>query len=404
MRGILNQKNYQGDRVLWMVTGLLLMASVLAVYSAVAGVAYKEAGGNTFFYLIKHLVMIGVGFVAMFTIHKVNFRYFSKLSVYLLWISVGLLVLTLLFGTNVNSASRWLKIPLIGISFQTSDFAKVAIVLYVARMLNQNRTILHNFRDGVWPVLWPVLLVCALIFPSNFSTAALVFSICFLMMFIGGVPMRHLSRIVGVFFLGLVFAFLFAKIKPDALPRLNTWIKRIENFANPESEGNYQVRFAEIAINEGGLLPKGPGTSASRYVMPNPYNDMIYAFIIEEYGSLFGGAGLLLLYLIFGFRAVRNGVRCPKPFGSLVSVGLGLLVMFQALIHMAVAVRLFPTTGQMLPLVSMGGTGTIINMMVVGILISVSRILTHPEAFSQDIQPGTEETPDEHQEFQHAPA
>jgi len=382
MKGILQRENYQGDRVLWMVTGLLLMASVIAVYSAIATLAYK-ADGNSGKFLFKHLLMIGLGFVAMFYIHRVNFRYFSKLSTYLFYISIGLLGLTLLLGVNLNSASRWLKIPFLDVTFQTSDFAKMALVLYVARLLNQNRTILHNFKEGVWPILWPILLICALILPANFSTSALLFGVCFLMMFIGGVPVKHLLRIVAVMIAGVVLLLTVGKSFPEVLPRAGTWVKRLENFINPSAEGNYQVQFAEVAIHEGGLLPKGPGTSVSRNVMPHPYNDMIFAFIIEEYGSLLGGIGLLMLYLIMGFRAVRNGVRCPKRFGGLVSIGLGILLLVQALTNMAVSVNLFPTTGQPLPLVSMGGTTTVFNLMIVGILISVSRILTNPEAFDQ---------------------
>lgn len=383
MKGILQRENYQGDRVLWMVTALLLMASAIAVYSAIATLAYK-ADGNSGKFLFKHLLMIGLGFVAMFYVHKINFRYFSKLSMYLFYSSIGLLGLTLLFGVNINNASRWLKIPFLDVTFQTSDFAKVALVLYVARLLNQNRTILHNFKEGVWPILWPVMLICALILPANFSTAALLFGVCFLMMFIGGVPVKHLTRIVVVMLLAVVSILSIGKFFPEVLPRAGTWVARLENFINPDAAGNYQVQFAEVAIHEGGLLPKGPGTSVSRNVMPHPYSDMIFAFIIEEYGSILGGIGLLLLYLILGFRAVRNGVRCPKHFGGLVSIGLGFLLLIQALTNMAVSVNLFPTTGQPLPLVSMGGTTTVFNLIIVGILISISRILTNPEAFQQD--------------------
>ncbi len=372
-------KRAQGDKVIWMVTFLLSVLSVLAVYSAISTLAYK-AEGNSLKFLLKHAVMLGVGFAVIFVVHKVRFKYFSKASAILFWVAAALLVLTLVMGPDINQARRWLRIPFIGLTFQSSDLAKIVLMVFLARQLNQYRTQLHDFKAGVWPVLWPVLLICGLIFPADFSTAAMLFGVAFLVMFIGGVPVRHLLKIAGAGVVVILMIFMLGKAAPNVFPRLDTWTTRLTSFTSTSGEGEYQTNYAQVAIYNGGLLPSGPGTGVSRNYLPHPYSDMIYAFIIEEYGALLGGLGVLLLYLILLYRGIRISLRCPKHFGGLLALGLSFLLAGQAFINMAVAVRLFPTTGQPLPLLSMGGTSVIFTCLAIAMILSVSRSVFNPES------------------------
>ncbi|MEN9346794.1 MAG: hypothetical protein RLZZ77_305 [Bacteroidota bacterium] len=388
-------KRLQGDKVIWMVTFFLSIISILAVYSAISTLAYK-ADGNSFAFLLKHTIMIILGFVLMYVVHKINYKYFSKFSKLLIWVAAALLLVTLLFGSNINSADRWIRIPILGLTFQTSDFAKVVLMVYVARLLNQKRELLHDFKLGVVPILIPIGVVCGLILPANFSTAAMIALVCFIMMYIAGVPFRHLGKLMlaGVGLVGLII--VVGEFAPKGtLPRYETWKNRIFNKMDAESDGNYQADLAKYAIYEGGLVPKGPGTGSSRNFLPHPYSDMIYAFIIEEYGSIFGGIGLVLLYLILLFRTIRFSIRCPRNFGTLAALGLSLLMVIQALINMGVAVSLFPTTGQPLPLVSMGGTSTLFTCLSIGIILSISRSHFNPEEFDEETVTADDDTVDE---------
>ncbi|MBI1266943.1 MAG: cell division protein FtsW [Cryomorphaceae bacterium] len=381
MQAIFNK--IQGDKVIWMVTFLLSILSLLAVYSAISTLAFK-AGGNSLGFLFKHLSMFGIGFLVMFVVHKINFKYFSRASQILIYAAAALLVLTLVFGSNINDAKRWITIPVIGLSFQTSDLAKIVLITFLARQLNHYRTKLHEFNTGILPILAAPVVICGLILPANFSTAAMLFAVCFLMMFIGGVSIRHLFQIAGLGVAGLVAVFLVGKAVPDSFPRLDTWIHRIENFTEPNAEGNYQSDLAQVAIYRGGVIPSGPGSGSSRNYLPHPYSDMIYAFIIEEYGAIFGGLGVLFLYLILLYRSIRTATRCPKHFGGLLALGLSFLLVMQAIINMAVAVKLFPTTGQPLPLVSMGGTSIVFTCLAIGMILSVSRSVYNTEEWEQE--------------------
>jgi cell division protein FtsW len=377
-------KKIQGDKVIWMITFLLSILSILAVYSAISTLAYK-AEGNSLRFLFKHMFMIVVGFGVMFVVHKVRFKYFSRLAPFMLGVAAVVLLLTLLFGPDINQAKRWLRIPGLGLTVQTSDFAKIVLVTFVARQLNQNRTKLHDFWKGVWPILLPVLMICGLILIADFSTAAMLFAVCFLMFYLGGVPVKHLLRITGVGIAGLAIIFMVGKTAPDLIPRLDTWISRIESFTQPDDDsGNYQTNFAQVAIYKGGFIPSGPGSSTARNYLPHPYSDMIYAFVIEEYGSIFGGLGLLLLYLILLYRSIRIALKSPKHFGGLLALGLSFMLVTQAIINMAVAVRLFPTTGQPLPLVSMGGTSMVFTCLAIGMILSVSRSVFNAEEWKSD--------------------
>lgn len=377
-------RKLQGDRVIWMVVFFLAIVSLISVYSSISTLAYK-AHGNSFKFLIKHLAMLGIGIGVMYVVHKARFKYFSPLSQAMLWVAVVMLLLTLLVGSEINGAKRWLEIPFINMTFQSSDFAKIVLIVYTARMLNVKRTVLHNFKEGVLPILWPIALVCGLILPADFSTAVLLGGVCFLLLFIGGVPYQHLLKVLGLIiaFGGLLI--LLGQAFPELLPRFETWGNRIAEFVNPDDNqsGNFQSDVAQFAIWDGGLLPTG--SSSSRNFLPHPYSDMIYAFIIQAWGSIIGGIGLMLLYVIFLFRSLKIAIKCPKHFGGLMVIGLSFLLTAQALFNMAVAVHLFPVTGQPLPLVSMGGTSTIFTCLSIGIILSVSRSVYNKEEYEAEL-------------------
>ncbi|MBP7409627.1 MAG: FtsW/RodA/SpoVE family cell cycle protein [Flavobacteriales bacterium] len=376
----------KGDRVIWMTVFFLALISLLAVYSSISSLAFKREGGSTLHFLFKHGLMLASGGLIIHYASKLRYGMYSRLAQLAIWATAGLLLLTLILGSNINDASRWITIPIINQSFQTSDLAKVVLVVYLARVLGKHQGEEWTLREVIVKLMLPVGVICGLILPANFSTAAMLFALCLIIMFIGQVPMKWLFSIVGIAvgsFLLLVAVNEAAEL--DVLPRVETWVKRIDSFGAADSEANYQVEHAKIAIATGGLIPNGPGSGASRNWLPHPYSDMIFAFIVEEYGSILGGLGLLLLYTILLHRAVRIASRCDKPFGSLVAVGLGLLLVVQAMINMAVAVNLLPVTGQPLPLVSMGGTSVWFTCLAIGIIISVSRSLdaekpTEPDA------------------------
>lgn len=376
----------KGDRVIWMAALFLGLISLLAVYSSISSLAFKREGGSTLHFLVKHGIMLLSGGAIMYYASTLRYSIYSKLSQLAVPVTAGLLFLTLLLGSNINGASRWFTIPIINQSFQTSDLAKVVLIVYLARVLGKHHDQEWTFRDVLLKLMVPVGLICVLILPANFSTAALLFLVCLIIMFIGQVPLKHMVMIVGAAVLLFSLLLVVAKSKPGLLPRLDTWITRIESFGTQDSDANYQVEHAKIAIATGGLLPNGPGSGASRNWLPHPYSDMIYAFIVEEYGSIIGGLGLLMLYLILLFRAVRIASRCEKLFGSLVAVGLSLMLVLQAMINMAVAVNLVPVTGQPLPLVSMGGTSVWFTCLAIGIVLSVSRSLDEQPSTPTDVK------------------
>lgn len=375
----------KGDRVIWMTVLFLGLISLLAVYSSISSLAFKREGGSTMHFLMKHGIMLVTGGVIMYYVSKQQFTIYSRLSQLLIGVMAVLLLLTLLLGSNINDASRWITIPIINQSFQTSDPAKVVLIVYLARVLGKNQGEEWTLRDVLIKLMVPVGAICGLILPANFSTAAVLFAVCMIIMFIGQVPLKHMAVIVGAAVGMFALLLVLAKTTPGLLPRLDTWVGRIESFGVEDHDANYQVEHAKIAIASGGFLPNGPGSGTSRNFLPHPYSDMIYAFIIEEYGSILGGLGLLLLYLILLFRAVRIASTCAKPFGALAAIGLGLMLVMQAMINMAVAVNLVPVTGQPLPLVSMGGTSVWFTCLAIGIMLSVSR-----GAEEQPIPPSTD--------------
>jgi len=367
---------FKGDRAIWLIALLLGVSSLLLVYSSIVTLAYRHHEGNTFYYLFRHGLFIGLGFVIMFVTHKMKYTYFSRISQLLLYLSIPLLLLTLLIGSNLNNASRWLVIPVINQSFQTSDLAKVGLIMYLARMLYLKRDVLNNFRESFVPMIIPVALVCGLILPANFSTAAVLFFTSMVIMFVGGVPFRHFASLIPAGIVAIALVSLVHQIKPEMVPRYDTWEKRIVRFWDGETKqdanGNYQIEQAKIAIAKGGVVGRGPGNSNQRNFLPHPYSDFIYAIVIEEYG-LFGGFFILLLYMALFFRTVKISQKTDNAFAQLLAVGLCFLLVFQGFINMAVAVNLVPVTGQPLPLVSMGGTSTWFTCLSIGIILSVSR-------------------------------
>lgn len=370
--GFIN-KYIKGDRVVWLVVLLLAILSVLAVYSSIVTLAYKYQGGDTLYYLFKHGVILVVGFILMIIAHNLNYKYYSRISQIAIVLSIPLLALTLMTGANINDASRWLVIPVINQTFQTSDLAKLALIMYLARILYKKQTDLNDFKLVFMYLMLPVLLVCGFIFPANFSTAAMLFTTSMIIMFIGRVPLKYILSLIGMIFGALLLALTIASAKPDLLPRLATWEKRIETFTQGgDKDANYQADQAKIAIATGGVVGKGPGGSTQRNFLPHPYSDFIYAIIIEEYGLL-GGIIVIVLYLILFYRGVKIAQRAEKSFGTFLAVGLSFSLVFQAMINMAVAVNLFPVTGQPLPLVSMGGTSIWFTCLAIGVILSVSR-------------------------------
>lgn len=362
----------KGDRVIWVVVLLLTIISVLVVYSSSNSLAQKNKGGNTEYFLIKHGLICLMGFVIMYLVHKFNYKIFSRLSQIGLVISVPLLLFTLIKGIGAGEANRWLEIPGIGLTFQTSDFAKLALIVYVARILTVKQNELDDFKTILKYIILPVSIICALIFPANFSTAALIFFTCLLIMFVGRVPLKFIGIIVGSCMLVGVIGGTVIYVKPDIMRRGATWKARIENFMNGDSQSNYQSEQAKIAVARGYGFGVGPGNSTQRNFLPQAASDFIFAIIIEEYGTIMG-LTLLFLYLILFFRAIRILRKAEKTFGGLLAVGLSFSLVFQAMINMAVAVNLFPVTGQPLPLVSMGGTSIWFTSIAIGIILSVSR-------------------------------
>lgn len=365
-------KYIKGDRVVWLVVLLLAILSILAVYSSIVTLAYKYKDGDTFYYLFKHAIILFVGFGLMMLAHNVKYKYYSRISQMALYLSIPLLGLTLVTGANINDASRWLVIPVINQTFQTSDLAKLALIMYLARLLSKRQDSIKDFKAAFIPIMIPVLLVCGLILPANFSTAAMLFTTSLIIMFIGRINLKYIFSLIGIGISALLILLLIGKSNPELLPRMGTWAKRIETFTGDgNKDANYQADQAKIAIATGGVLGKGPGGSTQRNFLPHPYSDFIYAIILEEYG-LVGGMVVILLYLILFYRGIKIASSAEKTFGSLLAIGLSFSLVFQAFINMAVAVNLFPVTGQPLPLVSMGGTSIWFTCLAIGIILSVS--------------------------------
>ena len=378
--GALFDKYLKGDRVIWMIVIFLYLSSLLLIYSSSSSLAFRYHGGNTTYFLIKQLVFLLVAFIVMWTVHLIKYSIWYRLANILLALSVPLLGITLLFGRNLNAASRWLEIPGLGISFQSSDLAKVILIMYVAKYLSQMQDNNNDFKQFLIQLIAPVALVCALILPANFSTAALLGLTCWLMMFVGRVNLKYLFGITGIGIV-LVGAFIAISLQFKTLSRAQTWVNRIENFiSDDKTEGNYQLEQSKIAIATGGIIGKGPGRSTQRNFLPHPYSDFIYAIIIEEYGVV-GGVFTLILYLMLLYRAALLVKKSNRLFPAFLAFGLALMLTLQALINMAVAVGAIPVTGQPLPLVSLGGSSLIVSSGALGIILGISRSQDKKELF-----------------------
>ena len=378
----------KGDRVIWSFVALLALFSFMPVFSASSNLAYLGHGtGNTLGYLVKHLAHICIGFLIIYWVHKVPFHYFraiSKVGLPVVWI---LLAYTLIKGTVIAgaNASRWIQLPFIGITFQTSTLASIVLLIFVARYLSKKREEPITFKSSLWELWLPVFITLMFILPANFSTTALIFAMVIMLVFIGKYPIKYIGFIIGSGILFLAFFILIAKAFPDSrfFSRVTTWENRIENFTSDKpDEDNYQIEKAKIAIASGNIYGLGPGKSVQKNFLPQSSSDFIYAIIVEEYG-LIGGLGVLGLYLLLLFRFVIATHKAPTLFGKLVVVGLGFPMIFQAMINMAVAVELLPVTGQTLPLISSGGSSIWMTCFALGIIINVTK---KEEEIAQEIK------------------
>lgn len=386
----LRQKT-SGDKVIWGLVLLLVLASLLAVYSATGSLAYKMYKGNTEVYLFKQFAFIIIGFCVIYFAHRVNYTIYSKIAKILFLLSIPLLLYTLFFGVTLNEGSRWIKLPIINLTMQTSDLAKLALFMFLARLLSRKQNKIKDFKKGFLPVIIPVAVTCMLIAPANLSTALLLGASCMLLLFIGRVSAKHLALTISIALIPLVFLIMAAVISHKSgggeevvqkekssriTARVSTWVSRVEHFIYGDKEADndnlYQVNQAKIAIAKGGFLGAGPGNSEQRNFLPQAYNDFIYAIIIEEYGLL-GGAFIIFIYLVFLFRSIRLFKRCPYAFGAFLALGLSFTLVIQAMANMAVNVNLFPVTGVTLPLVSMGGSSFLFTCLSIGIILSVAR-------------------------------
>ncbi len=374
-------KKLKGDRTIWLVVIFLYMVSILAVYSSTGTLAYRFRAGNTEYYLVKHMIITAFGLALMYVAHNIRYTYYSRISQLALFIAVPLLIFTLIRGTTIHEAQRWITLPIINLSFQSSDFAKLALIMYLARVLTRKQEMIKDLHQSFLPMVLPVLLICALILPANFSTAAMLFITCMVLLFIGRARVRHIMALTGTGMAGVAIFIAILLAMPDS-GRVHTWQNRVTTFISTEDRDTYQADQAKIAIATGGLAGKLPGNSTQRNFLPQAYSDFIYAIIIEEYG-LAGGFVVLLLYLILLYRGIRIAHKSPGTFGALLAAGLSFSLVFQALINMAVAVNLLPVTGQPLPLVSMGGTSLWFTSLAIGIILSVSRAVEQEETTNQ---------------------
>ena len=365
----------RGDRMIWAITALLAIFSFLPVYSAASSLAYSIGAGHTFSYFIKHFFHLFLGFLIIYAVHKVPYRYFNGLSVLMFPVIVVLLILTISQGSTIGgaNASRWIQIPVISISFQPSTLAALLLMVFSARFLSKLNPQEFSFKNSIVKFWLPVFLILILILPANFSTTALIFSMVLMLAFIAGYPLRYLGLIFGSGIITLALFIALAKIFPNSMPnRIDTWNNRISNFwGGEETRQDYQIEKAKIAIASGKIYGVGPGKSIQKNFLPESSSDFIFAIIIEEYG-LFGGLFLLLLYLLLLFRIVIVAQKSESEFGKLLSIGVGIPIVFQAFINMGVAVELFPVTGQTLPLISSGGTSIWVTCLAIGIILSVS--------------------------------
>ena len=370
------RKTFKGDRIIWSLVALFMFYSLLAVYSSSAGIAFMKYGGNTTYFLRSQFFTLVLSLVIIVVGHYLPYRIYFSVAGVILIAAAGLLILTFAFGARVNEATRALVIPGTSLRIQTSDIAKVALVLYLARTLAKYQNKLDNFLLVSKFIFFPVVIICGLILPENLSTAVMVFVISMIIMYIGRVPFRYLLAYVGIAVIGVVlFAFVLTMVAKNN--RVQVWKNRIENFVSgaEDEDGDYQANQAKIAISTGGLFGKAPGQSTQRNMLPQSNSDFIFAIIIEEYGLLFGAIPLVLAYMILLFRGIAIAKKCETAFPAFLVMGLIIMIVVQAMINMLVAVGLIPVTGQTLPMVSWGRTSMFVMSFSIGALLSVSRVV-----------------------------
>lgn len=386
----------RGDKVIWALVIVLSLVSLLVVYSATNSLAYKMYKGNNAIYLFKQIIFISLGILVVYFAHRVNYVIYSRVAKILFFISIVLLIYTLLFGVRLNEGSRWIKLPIINLTIQTSDIAKLALFMYLSRLLSKKQDVIKDFKKGFIPLMMPIVIICGLIAPANLSTALLTGATSMLLLFIGRVSFKHIALVgaavlIPVFILiGIASAYYDkqeGKMKelPSLLAtgRVPTWIKRVQDFMYAKAdEAPYQVQQAKIAIAKGKWLGLGPGNSEQRNFLPHPYSDYIYAIIIEEYG-LMGGTFIIFIYMVFLFRSIVIFRKCPFAFGAFLALALSFTLVIQAMTNMAVNVGLFPVTGVTLPLVSMGGSSFLFTCLAIGIILSVARNVEDSEGDSK---------------------
>ncbi|MCB0553340.1 MAG: FtsW/RodA/SpoVE family cell cycle protein [Phaeodactylibacter sp.] len=362
----------RGDRTIWAIIAVLAIFSVLVVYSSTGTLAYRKMGGNTEAILIKHFVIVAGGLFLTYVAHLTHYMKFSRWAPVLLIVSVPLLLYTIAFGADINDARRWIEVPFVGVTIQTSDFAKLALIIYVAREISSKQDYIKDFNSAFLPIIVPVLIICALIAPADLSTAILLFFTCVAMMFVGRVALQYIALLLLLGIVVFAMLILLGEFFPDVV-RSETWVSRVREFIE-EPDGGYQVQQAKIAMANGGWLGLGPGNSIQRNYLPSPYSDFIYAIVVEEYGTL-GGGLLVFLYALLFFRATRLVTKSPKAFGAILVIGLSISLVVQAFINIAVSVHLVPVTGVTLPMISMGGTSILFTCISFGMILSVSKYI-----------------------------
>ena len=385
----------RGDRVIWAIVIILTLISLLVVYSSTGSLAYKYSK-STESYLFKQFAFIILGVLIIYFAHRVNYTIYSRVALILFLVSIPLLIYTYFFGATLNEGSRWIKLPVINLTFQTSDLAKLALFMYMSRQLSKKQQVIKDFKKGFLPIIIPVVIICALIAPANLSTAMLVGGTSIMLMFIGRVSTKHILATIAIAVIPVLILFFVAikyydkeEHKSKDLPalfssgRVPTWISRIQTFVysgkGDANEKSYQINQAKIAIASGGWVGRGPGNSNARNFLPHSYSDFIYAIILEEYGLL-GGAFIVFIYLLFLYRCIRLYRKCPFAFGAFLALGLSFTLVVQAIANMGVNVNVFPNTGVTLPLVSMGGSSFLFTCLSIGIILSVARNVEQMES------------------------
>lgn len=380
----------KGDKYIWGIVILLAITSLLVVYSATGSLAYRMYKGNTEIYLFKQFAFIVIGIIVIYFAHLINYTLYSRLALYLFLAAIPLMIFTYFFGATINDGSRWIKLPVINMTFQTSDLAKLGLFMYLSRQLSRKQEVIKDLKKGFLPLIVPIAIICLLIAPANLSTALLTGATGLLLMFIGRAKARHIAATIGVALIPVIILVAIAVgtynhnsekhagksaavTELRSYGRIGTWINRVQDFIYADAtQTPYQVQQAKIAIAKGGIIGVGPGNSEAKNFMPHPYSDMIYAVILEEYG-LVGGGVIIFIYLVFLLRCIRIFRRCPFAFGAFLALGLSFTLVIQAMANMAVAVNLVPVTGVTLPLVSMGGSSYLFTCASIGIILSVAR-------------------------------